>query len=46
MGGNLIAKLIEILSSGVLPLHTQKGILPLIQFAVDEILGLVSRGAC
>ena len=27
-------------------MQTQKGNLPLIQFAVNEILGLVSRGAC
>lgn len=41
-----MAKLIETLSSGILPLQTQNGNLPLIQFAVNEILGLVSRGAC
>lgn len=39
-------KLIEILSSGMPPLQTPKGNLPLIQFAINEILGLVGRGAC
>lgn len=41
-----MAKLIETLSSGMLPLQTQEGNLPLIQFAVNEILSLVSRGKC
>lgn len=39
-------KLIEILSSGMPLLQTPKGNLPLIQFAINEILGLVGRGAC
>jgi len=41
-----MAKLIETLSSGILSLQTQKGNLPLIQFAVNDILGFVGRGAC